>query len=68
VIDFAANRSAAKSMAISPGELATVKIPVPRVGGSGIRAAPKLRRQENSQQLNFDNDDIPNAVPPVRKP
>ncbi|HMH45306.1 MAG TPA: hypothetical protein VK557_17600, partial [Pyrinomonadaceae bacterium] len=49
-------------------ELATVKISMPKVGGSGEREAPKLKGQENTQQLNFDNDDIPKAVPPVRKP
>ena len=48
-------------------ELATVKIPVPKVGGSGERDAPKLKGQDNTPQLNFD-DDIPKAVPPVRKP
>jgi hypothetical protein len=30
-----------------------------------LRGAPKLKGQDN--QLNFD-DDIPRAVPPVRKP
>ena len=48
-------------------ELATVKIPVPK-GSSEDHPAPKLKGQENTQQLNFDNDDIPKAVPPVRKP
>jgi len=31
--------------------------------------APKLKEQENSQQLNLvDDGDIPKAVRPVRKP
>src|SRR5262249_19732143 len=31
-------------------------------------SAPKLKGQENSQQMNLDTDDIPRAKPPVRKP
>jgi len=48
-------------------DLATVKINMPKIGPIG-REAPKLKDQENIPQLNFDNDDIPKAVPPVRKP
>jgi hypothetical protein len=47
--------------------LATVKISAPKIP-PGLRGAPKLKGQENSQQLNLDDGDIPKAVPPVRKP
>ena len=47
-------------------ELATVKISVPKIGPIG-RDAPKLK-DETPPQMNFDNDDIPKAVPPIRKP
>jgi hypothetical protein len=47
-------------------ELATVKISVPKIGPIG-RDAPKLK-DETPPQLNFDNDDIPKAVPPIRRP
>jgi hypothetical protein len=47
--------------------LATVKIPSPKLP-PGLRSAPKLKGQENSQQLMLDDGDIPKAVPPVRKP
>ena len=49
--------------------LATMKIPTPKLP-PGLRgdSAPKLKQQENSQQLNLDDGDIPKAVPPVRKP
>jgi photosystem II stability/assembly factor-like uncharacterized protein len=47
--------------------LATVRISAPKIP-PGLRGAPKLKGQENSQQLNLDDGDIPKAVPPVRKP
>ena len=47
--------------------LATVKIPLPRIS-SDVSSAPKLKGQENSQQHNLDSDDIPRAIPPIRKP
>jgi hypothetical protein len=40
---------------------------VPKIGPIG-RDAPKLKDQEITPHLNFDNDDIPKAVPPIRKP
>jgi photosystem II stability/assembly factor-like uncharacterized protein len=47
-------------------ELATVKISMPKIGPIG-RDAPKLK-DETPPQLNFDNDDIPRAVRPDKKP
>jgi len=49
--------------------LGTVKISVPKFP-AGLRGGPpKLKQEENSQQLNLvDDGDIPKAVPPVRKP
>jgi hypothetical protein len=48
-------------------DVATIKLSGPK-GSSSQPAAPKLKGQENNQQLNLQSDDIPKAKPPVRKP
>jgi hypothetical protein len=48
--------------------LATVRIPFPKGSSEVSSSAPKLKGSENGQQLNLDSDDIPRALPPVRKP
>src|SRR5262249_21408135 len=48
--------------------LATVKIPLPKLSSSDLRSTPKLKAPENGNQLNLDSDDIPRAIPPIRKP
>jgi len=49
--------------------VATVKIPTPKIPPALRGGPPKLREADNNQpQLNFDDGDIPRAVPKDRKP
>jgi hypothetical protein len=48
-------------------DVATIKLSGPK-GSASQPTAPKLKGQENNQQLNLQNDDIPKAKPPEQKP